>query len=92
VLSAYDMKTGTRHYPERVGTGGSYSASPVAGDGKIYMTSEDGDVYVVKAGTAYELLAHSTLGEVIMASPAVSEGTLYLRSLQKVWAISAAKN
>ena len=87
VLSAYDMKSGSRLYQQRVGNGGSYSASPVAGDGKIYLPSEDGDVYVVKAGPKYELLGHGTLGEVVMATPAISDGTLYVRSMQKLWAI-----
>src|SRR3989449_261858 len=49
VLAAYTVRTGERLYQERVGPGGSFSASPVAGDGKIYLTSEDGDVFAVKA-------------------------------------------
>ena len=50
-LAAYDAKTGERVYQERLGgKGGAFSASPVAADGKIYLTSEDGDVFVVKAG------------------------------------------
>ena len=57
VLAAYDVRTGQRVYQERVEGGGSFSASPVAADGKLYLTSEDGDVFVVKAGPAYELLA-----------------------------------
>jgi outer membrane protein assembly factor BamB len=43
-------------YQERVAGGGSFSASPVAADGKIYLASEDGDMYVIKAGPTYELL------------------------------------
>jgi outer membrane protein assembly factor BamB len=52
----------------------------VAADGKVYFTSEEGDVYVVKAGPKYELLATNALDEVTMASPAISEGTLYFRT------------
>jgi len=48
VLAAYKVRTGERVYQERVGPGGSFSASPVAGDGKLYLSSEDGDVFVVK--------------------------------------------
>ena len=48
--------------------------------GRIYFTSEDGDVYVVKAGTAYELLATNPLGEVAMATPAISEGNFLFRT------------
>src|SRR4051812_34711580 len=69
-LAAYDVTTGKRIYQERLGgTGGSFSASPVAGDGKLYLTSEDGDVFVVKAGPTYELLAKNPIGEVVMATP-----------------------
>jgi outer membrane protein assembly factor BamB len=87
VLTAYDVRTGTRLYQQRVGMGGSFSASPVAGDGKIYILSEDGDVYVVKAGATYELLAANPMGEVIMASPAISAGTLFIRGVKNVFAI-----
>jgi outer membrane protein assembly factor BamB len=87
VLAAYDVKSGQRVYQERVGAGGSYSASPVAADGKLYLTSEDGDVSVVKAGTKYELLATNTMGQVIMATPAISNGVLFIRGLKDVFAV-----
>ena len=57
VLATYKVATGEQIYQKRLGTGGSFSASPVAGDGKIYCSSEDGDVYVIKAGPEYEELA-----------------------------------
>src|SRR6185295_11840861 len=57
VVSAYNADTGDRLYQERLGgTGGAFTASPVASDGKLYFSSEDGDVFVVKAGPKYELL------------------------------------
>jgi len=90
VLAAHNVSTGERLYQERLGgTGGSFSASPVAADGKIYLSSEDGDVFVVKAGPAYELLAKNPLGEVIMATPAISDGLLIFRGLKHVYAIKA---
>ena len=67
--------------------GGSYSASIVGGDGKIYLFSEDGDVYVVKAGPKYELLAQNSVGEVVMATPAMSDGLLLIRTMQHVLAV-----
>ena len=92
VVAAYDVKTGTRVYQERLGgSGGSFSASPVAADGKVYFTSEDGDVFVVKAGPAYELLATNPIGEILMASPAVAGGVIYFRGLNHVFAVGAAK-
>jgi outer membrane protein assembly factor BamB len=87
VLAAYDAKTGQRVYQERVGGGGSYSASPVAADNKLYLTSEDGDVSVVKAGAKYELLATNTMGQVIMATPAISNGVIFFRGLKDVFAV-----
>src|SRR4030095_9207406 len=58
VLAAYKVATGERIYQERLGgTGGSFSASPVAADGKIYLSSEDGGVFVVQAGRAFPCVA-----------------------------------
>jgi outer membrane protein assembly factor BamB len=87
VLAAYDVRTGQRVYQERVAGGGSFSASPVAADGKLYLTSEDGDIHVVKAGPKYELLGTNAMGQVIMATPAISNGVIYVRGLKDVFAI-----
>lgn len=87
VLTAYNAKTGERVYQERLGgKGGAFTASPVASDGKIYLSSEDGDVFVVKAGVKYELLATNPVGEVIMATPAISEGLVIVRGVKHVYA------
>lgn len=88
VLAAYNAKTGERVYQQRVGSGGAYSASPVAADGKLYLASEDGDVHVVKAGPQYELLSSNKIGEVIMATPAITDGMLIVRSMKHVYAIA----
>jgi outer membrane protein assembly factor BamB len=87
ILTAYDVGTGQRVYQQRVGAGGAFSASPVAADGKIYLSSEDGDVFVVKAGPTYELLATNPVGEVVMATPAISEGLIIIRGVKQVMAI-----
>jgi hypothetical protein len=88
VLTAFDAKTGTRHYQARLGDGKTgFSASAVAAAGRLYFTSEDGDVYVVKAGPAFELLATNSLGEVAMATPAISEGTLLFRTRNHLVAV-----
>jgi len=87
VVVTYDVKTGSRVYQQRLGPGGSFSASPVAADGKVYFTSEDGDVFVVKAGPTYELLSTNPVGEVLMASPAISNGVLFFRGLKHVFAV-----
>ena len=88
VFTSYKVATGEQIYQKRIGgTGGSFSASPVAADGKIYCTSEDGDVYVIKAGPDYQELAKNPMGEVLMATPAISDGLLIFRGLKNVIAI-----
>jgi len=87
VLTAYNARTGERVYQERLGgTGGAFTASPVASEGKIYLSSEDGDVFVVKAGPKYELLAKNPVGEVMMATPAISDGLLIVRTVSHLYA------
>ena len=89
VLSAFEAKTGKLIYQERLPT--SFSASPVAANGKLYLPSEDGDVYVVRAGPKFELLAkNSTAGEPLMATPAISDGLLIFRSQHHVFAVADA--
>ncbi len=52
----------------------------MAGDGKIYFTSEEGDIHVIKAGPEFEKLAENAMGEICMATPAISSGTLFFRT------------
>ncbi len=89
VLTCYEPLTGKQVYRRRVadGAGGGYTASPIAGDGKLYLTSEDGDIFVVKAGPEYELLAQNKLGDVCLATPAISAGVVYFRTKGQVIAI-----
>ena len=89
VLTAYDAKTGERIYQERIaGRGGAFTASPVAADGKLYFTSEDGEIFVIKAGPKYELLSTNAMNEVCMATPAISDGTLFVRAQKHLYAIA----
>ena len=88
VLAAYAAKTGERVYQERLGKGGAYSASPIAGDGKLYFTSEDGEMYVVRAGPKYELIGMNPVGEVCMATPALAGGMIIVRTLKHVLGIA----
>jgi outer membrane protein assembly factor BamB len=81
------VATGEQIYQKRMGTGGSFSASPVAADGKIYCSSEDGDVYVIKAGPEYEELAKNAIVEVLIATPAISDGLIIFRGLHNIYAI-----
>jgi outer membrane protein assembly factor BamB len=93
VLTAYNADTGERLYQERLGgTGGAFTSSPVASDGKLYLASEDGDVFVVKTGPKYELLSKNPVGEVMMASPAISDGLIIVRGRNHVFGFGAASN
>ncbi len=83
-----DLKTGREIYRERIPHQGSgFSASPVASDGRIYLSSEDGDVFVVQAGERFALLGKNEMGEPPMATPAIAGGTLVLRGQHHLWAI-----
>ena len=88
ILSAYDAKTGERIYRSRIGGGGSFVASPVAADGRLYLASEEGDIYVVRAGRTYEELAKNEMKEVIVGTPAVSDGFIIVRTLGHVYGVS----
>jgi outer membrane protein assembly factor BamB len=88
ILSVYDAKSGTRIYRQRVGEGGSFMASPVMAAGKLYISSEDGDAYVVKAGATYELLSKNPIGEPILATPALAGDLLLVRGAKHLFAIA----
>jgi outer membrane protein assembly factor BamB len=88
VLTVYEAATGTQVYTRRIGTtNATFSASPVAGRGHLYFASEDGDVYVVRAGPKYELVATNRMGEPLMATPAIAGGTIIIRAQQHLFAV-----
>ena len=92
VLSVYDAKSGKRHSQRRLGTGSTgFTASAVAADGKLYYTSEMGDVHILRAGPEPEVLATGELGGISMATPAVSEGVLYFRTQGHLIAVGEPK-
>jgi outer membrane protein assembly factor BamB len=84
-LSAIDAETGKRIWQERVD--GLFTASPIAGDGKIYFVSETGEVIVLRSGREPAVIARNDIGERLMASPAISNGQLFLRSDGRLFAI-----
>jgi outer membrane protein assembly factor BamB len=85
VLTVTDAKTGERVYQERVG--GVYTASPVAGDGKVYLASEDGETIVLSAGRTPRILSRNKLNARQLASPAIAAGRLFIRSDDALFAI-----
>jgi len=88
VFDTYDISTGKEIYRQRLPLVGSgYSASPVAADGKIYLSSEDGEMLVVEAGPTFKHIATNSMGETLMATPALSEGVMYVRGSHTLFAI-----
>ncbi len=85
VVTCADAATGERVWRHRLG--GIFFASPVAGDKKVYMVSETGETYVLRAGKTPEVLARNDIGERLIASPAISGGRLFLRSDGTLFAI-----
>ncbi len=89
-LTVFNAKTGERIYQQRVADkGGSFSASPIVVNGNLYLASEDGEVHVIKAGAKYELVSTNQMNEVMMATPAVSDGILIIRGQHHVFGITA---
>ncbi len=90
VFCCYEARTGKPLYQRRLGGGTSaFTSSPVAADGKIYVTSEDGDVYIIKAGSKYEMLAKNSLDGICLTTPAISEGTLFFRTKDHLLAVAS---
>ena len=83
-----DAKTGAEQWNERVGRG-DFSSSPLCIDGKIYCSSRTGEFTVIKASPKYELLGRSQLGESTHATPAVSNGRLFLRGFRTLYCLDA---
>ena len=91
-FDAYNLKTGDEIYRQRLPLVGSgFSASPVASDGKIYLSNEDGEILVVAAGEKFNHIATNTMGELLMATPALSDGVMYVRSANSLFAVGRKK-
>jgi outer membrane protein assembly factor BamB len=91
VLSAYDARTGRRFYQQRLARdAGGFSASPVAAAGRVYLPSEDGVMFVVRAGRTYQLLARNDMKAMMLATPAIAGDTLFVRTRSHLVALSGA--
>jgi len=91
VVYALDLKTGAVVWgPERLKSG-TYSASPVVADGRVYVTNEEGLTSVFAAGPKFELLAENPLSDYTLSSPAISEGQIFIRTAEHLVAIGKRK-
>lgn len=87
ILTQFNAKTGEAGFRGRLGRGAAFNASPVAADGRIYFASEDGEIFVIKAGATFELVARNPIGEVMMATPAITDRMLIVRGQHHVFGI-----
>jgi outer membrane protein assembly factor BamB len=85
VATCADAKTGKQNWTKRLG--GDFSASPVFAEGRIYFENEAGVTTVIKAGKEYEAVATNDLGERMLASPAILDGAMFLRTENNLWRI-----
>ena len=85
IASVVDPATGERLWQERIG--GVYTATPVAGDGKVYLFSETGEAVVLEAGAAPRVLSRNPLNERVIASPAIAGGRIFVRTDRHLVAI-----
>lgn len=90
ILTCLDAKTGEVKYEGgRVPVPASFTASPIAFDGKILLTSEDGDTFVIKAGPKHEVITTNSVGEPVYASPAVADGNIFIRGERNLYCIGS---
>jgi outer membrane protein assembly factor BamB len=87
-LVALDGKTGKEHYRERLK--GAFNSSPVAGNGHVYVSNNDGVTFVVKAGTEFEVVNANNLGERITASPAITGDAMIYRTDSHLYCVGPA--
>jgi outer membrane protein assembly factor BamB len=93
VFDSYNYRTGDEVYRSRLlHKGSGFSASPVISDGRLYASSEDGDIFVVKTGPAFEVLAQNAMGEPLMATPAIAGRTMFVRGQRTLFAIAKTKD
>jgi len=87
VLKCYDALTGSKFYEQRITPGVAVSSSPVAADGRVYCATEEGDVFVIRAGSTFEILSRNRMGEPCMATPALVKRLMIIRTVNSLIAI-----
>jgi outer membrane protein assembly factor BamB len=86
-ISCLDPASGKEVYNAKLGSAGSFIASPVASDGRIYIVDEEGTVYIIKDGNTYSLLAEIPMNDICMTAPAITDGTIYFRTQHHLIAV-----
>ncbi len=86
-IACLDAATGKEIYRAKLGHSGSFIASPVASDGKIYIVDEQGDVYIIKDGTAFKLIAEIPMNDVCLTAPSITDGMIFFRTQKYLIAV-----
>ena len=89
VITALDPEDGSLHFQARPTNPGRYNSSPIGYEGQVLIGSLEGDLTVFRADDEFEIVAESSLPEAIWASPAIAGGTLFLRSVDALYAFRA---
>ena len=90
ILTCLDARTGEVKYEGgRIPIPATFTASPVAFDGKVLLTSEDGDTFIIKAGPKHEVLGTNSVGEPVYASPAIADGRIFIRGEHNLYCIGS---
>ena len=89
VLNVFDMKTGEKKYETRLaGATSAFTASPIANDGRVFIASEDGQVFVIAAGPEFKVIAMNEMSTPVLATPALSDGRLLIRTQDQIMAVA----
>ncbi len=91
LVTCLDAKTGRKYYQRRLGASGAYFSSPVVGDGKIYAASYSGVVSVFESGKTFRMVGRNDLGERVVATPALVDGHIYVRTPNHLWAFGKSE-
>ncbi len=87
VVKCFDPLTGKELWNGKLGKADSFVASPVASDGKIYIVSEHGIVFIIKDGTSFEQVAEIPMGDISLVAPAITDGAIFFRSQKYLWCV-----
>ena len=90
IASCFEARTGKRHWMERLP--GGHSPSPVSADGLVYFVSDRGVTTIIRPSETFAVIAKNELGEPVSASPAISQGQIFLRTHRHLYCIGSKKN
>ena len=87
-LTCYDAENGEKIYVKKLGRSSSFTASPVASDGRIFIVNDEGEVYIIKSGKEFEILSNQKLNDICMVTPAITDGIIFFRTQNKLIAFA----